>query len=98
MQRADASRAEEAFMRTIVLLVAALAALPLTSRAHADGAWCARDTRGGTNCGFHTYAQCQADIRGIGGSCDHNPAFQTYNHRYQTYTHDSRRRARDWQY
>ena len=45
-----------AFMRTIVLVAAALAALPLTSiRAHADGAWCARDSRGGTNCGFHTY-------------------------------------------
>jgi hypothetical protein len=83
-------------MRTIVLVAAAL---PLTSiRAHADGAWCARDTRGGTNCGFHTYAQCQADIRGIGGSCDPNPAFQTYNRRYQTYTRDSRGRARDWQY
>ena len=97
--RRNALPAEEAFMRTIVLVAAALAALPLTSiRAHADGAWCARDTRGGTNCGFHTYAQCQADIRGIGGSCDPNPAFKTYNHRYQAYSRDSRRRSRDWQY
>ncbi len=82
-------------MRTIVLLAAALAALPLTSiRVHADGAWCARDTRGGTNCGFYTYAQCQANIRGIGGSCDPNQAFQTYNRGYQTYSRDARRRAR----
>jgi Protein of unknown function (DUF3551) len=99
VQRVDASPAKEAFMRTIVLVTAALVALPLTSiRAHADGAWCARDTRGGTNCGFHTYAQCQADIRGIGGSCDPNQAFQTYNRGYQTYSRDARQRARDWQY
>src|SRR3981189_3457261 len=99
MQRADASPVEEAFMRTIVLVAAALAALPLTSiPAHADGALCARETRGGTNCGFHTYAQCQADIRGIGGSCDPNQAFQTYNRGYQTYSRGARRLARDWQY
>jgi hypothetical protein len=71
------SLAKEAFMRTI-FLAAALAAMSLTSiPAHADGAWCARDTRGGTNCGFHTFAQCQADISGIGGSCSLNPSFLT---------------------
>jgi hypothetical protein len=99
MLRVDVSPAEEPFMRTIVLVAAALAALPLTSiRAHADGAWCARDTRGGTNCGFHSYAQCQANIRGIGGSCDPNQAFHTYNRGYQTYSRGARRLARDWQY
>lgn len=67
-------------MRTIILAAAALAAVSLTSiQAHADGAWCARDTRGGTNCGFHSFAQCQADISGIGGSCSLNPSFQGYN-------------------
>jgi hypothetical protein len=89
------SLAKEAFMRTIFLAAAALAAMSLTSiPAHADGAWCARDTRGGTNCGFHTFAQCQADISGIGGSCSLNPSFQGYNGAYQSYGGDTHRRPR----
>ena len=60
-------------MRTVILLVAALAVLPLTNAdARADGAWCARDSKGGTNCGFHTYEDCRANILGIGGYCDRN--------------------------
>ena len=58
-------------MRTVILLVAALAVLPLTNvDARADGAWCARDSKGGTNCGFHTYEECRANVLGIGGYCD----------------------------
>jgi len=91
----NGSLAKEAFMRTIFLAGAALAAMSLTSiPAHADGAWCARDTRGGTNCGFHTFAQCQADISGIGGSCSLNPSFQGYNGAYQSYGRDTHRRPR----
>jgi Protein of unknown function (DUF3551) len=91
----NSSLAKEAFMRTTFLAAAALAAMSLTSiPAHADGAWCARDTRGGTNCGFHTFAQCQADISGIGGSCSLNPAFQGYNGAYQSYGRDTQRRPR----
>ena len=61
-------------MRTVILLVAALAVLPFTNvDARADGAWCARDSKGGTNCGFHTYEDCRANILGIGGYCDRNP-------------------------
>ncbi len=60
-------------MRTVILLVAALAVLPLTNvDARADGAWCARDSKGGANCGFHTYEECRANILGIGGYCDRN--------------------------
>ena len=60
-------------MRTVILLVAALAVVPLTNvDARADGAWCARDSKGGTNCGFHTYEECRANILGIGGYCDRN--------------------------
>jgi len=82
-------------MRTIFLAAAALAAMSLTSiPAHADGAWCARDTRGGTNCGFHTFAQCQANISGIGGSCSLTPSFQGYNGAYQSYGRDTHRRPR----
>ena len=59
-------------MRTVILLVAALAVLPLTNvDARADGAWCARDSKGGTNCGFHTYEECRANVLG-GGYCDRN--------------------------
>jgi hypothetical protein len=83
------------FMRNIVLAAAALAALSFTSApARADGAWCARDTKGGTNCGFHTFAQCQADISGLGGFCSPNPFFQSYNRAYQN--SNARRRARDY--
>src|SRR5258707_13546200 len=80
------SLAKEAFMRTIFLAAAALAAMSLTSiPAHADGAWCARDALGGTNCGFYTYAQCQADISGIGGSCVLNPNYKGCHHSYPRY-------------
>lgn len=82
-------------MRNIVVAAAALAALSFTGAdARADGAWCARDTKGGTNCGFHTFAQCQADISGIGGFCSPNPFFQSSNRGYST--RDARRRSRDY--
>jgi hypothetical protein len=60
-------------MRTVILLVAALAVLPFTNfDARAQGAWCARDSKGGTNCGFHSYEECRANILGIRGYCDRN--------------------------
>jgi len=63
-------------MRTIVLVAAAIVALPLTiNQAKADGPWCANYVKGATNCGFYSYAQCMATISGIGGSCSPNPAF-----------------------
>jgi hypothetical protein len=81
-------------MRTIILAAAALAATSLTSiPAHADGAWCARDVLGGTNCGFYTYAQCRADIVGIGGSCVPN---LNYTGAVQGYGRDLRRRPRQY--
>jgi hypothetical protein len=78
-------------MRTIALAAAAFATLSMTSvAARADGTWCAYDTRGGTNCGFHNYAQCRADISGIGGTCGHNPA-------YRAYGREPGPRRRNWQ-
>ena len=60
-------------MRIVILLVAALAVLPFSNAdARADGAWCAHDSKGGNNCGFHTYEECRANILGI-GYCDRNP-------------------------
>jgi hypothetical protein len=63
-------------MRKGVFVAAALAALPLTSvDARAQYApWCAYYTGQGSNCGFHSYAQCQAAISGVGGSCSPNPS------------------------
>jgi dipeptide/tripeptide permease len=39
--------------------------------------WCAQyNLRGGaTNCGFVSYAQCQATVSGIGGFCQPNPMY-----------------------
>ena len=63
-------------MRKVVLAAAVLAVLPLTaSGAKAQYApWCAYYTVGGTNCGFHSFGQCQAAVSGIGGTCSPNPA------------------------
>ena len=87
---------KEVPVRTIILAAAVgLAAVSIAStHARADGAWCARDTRGGTNCGFHTFAQCQADISGIGGSCSPNPAFVAPGAGYAAYSAYGRRRGR----
>jgi hypothetical protein len=60
-------------MRVIVLAAAACVAFAFATQACADGAWCARDSLGCTNCGFHTFAQCQANVSGMGGSCERNP-------------------------
>ena len=40
--------------------------------------WCAiyNDKYGAWNCGFVTFEQCLATVRGIGGICGQNPAFQ----------------------
>jgi Protein of unknown function (DUF3551) len=74
--------AEEAIMRTIVLVAAAMTVLPFTSiDARADAPWCAYDVGGRTNCGFYSYEQCMANLSGIGGSCLPNPAFQGNNNR-----------------
>jgi hypothetical protein len=76
-------------MRKLALVAATVAALPLTSiDAHADGPWCAYDNDGGTNCGFYSYAQCMADISGIGGYCGQNPSYQG--------NANQRRRSRSW--
>ena len=64
-------------MRTIAIVVTTLALLPLTTiGARADGPWCAYYYKGGTNCGFYSFAQCQAAISGVGGSCGTNPGYQ----------------------
>jgi len=40
--------------------------------------WCAvyHDKYGARNCGFVTFEQCLATVRGIGGMCSQNPWYQ----------------------
>jgi hypothetical protein len=51
-----------------------------TSPALARGNWCA--VAGGSaqysNCGYYTFRQCLAAVRGVGGTCQPNPNVRTY--------------------
>jgi hypothetical protein len=61
-------------MRIIVLAATAAAALAfVTIDARAQEAWCARDPKGSTNCGFKTFEQCEATCRGC---CAPNPGYR----------------------
>ena len=74
MRLSSFTETQEAFMRTVILTATVFATLSLlTIGARADGAWCARDPKGSTNCGFHTYAQCEATCRGC---CAPNPDYR----------------------
>ncbi|MCC7346814.1 MAG: DUF3551 domain-containing protein [Variibacter sp.] len=64
------------------LVLGALTAAGLvaqTGTAHATGNWCAEaGGRGGySNCGYATFRQCMASIRGVGGTCRPNPRVET---------------------
>ena len=62
-------------MRTISAIGITIATFSLSVvAAHADGTWCAHyGGKGGTNCGFQSFAQCQAAVSGTGGFCSQNP-------------------------
>ena len=53
-------------------LVAAWAATGTSAKAQQDYPWCANYTKGSTSCSFVTFAQCMADVSGIGGFCERN--------------------------
>jgi hypothetical protein len=63
----------------IIAGAAALYALSGTA-AHAQNyPWCSQYTGsmgGSMNCGFSTYAQCMANVSGIGGFCIRNDTYQ----------------------
>ncbi len=65
-------------MRKIILMAMMAAALPLFGSGSAearDYPWCAQYGMfggGGRNCGFVSFAQCQATVSGIGGFCERN--------------------------
>ena len=76
-------------MRSLALLSMLFTLLcAMSGGARADGTWCARYSSpgGGTNCGFYSFAQCQATVSGIGGFCTRNSFAAT--------APDSRRPAR----
>ena len=60
-------------------LAAASAFAYMPTPAHArDYPWCAQYSErsvGARNCGFVTFAQCQATISGVGGFCEPNPRY-----------------------
>jgi Protein of unknown function (DUF3551) len=61
-------------MRKISVVAITLTTLAvLLLPAQAEGTWCAHyGGKGGTNCGFHSFAQCQAAVSGTGGFCSQN--------------------------
>ncbi len=69
-------------MKFSLLLFAILAASAgFGTAAHAQNyPWCAYyggrfGGGGGTNCGFTSFEQCMATVRGIGGFCDRNTQY-----------------------
>jgi hypothetical protein len=68
-------------MRKIFLVAAIIgSALGIVTEANAQYyPWCATYNRiGAENCGFVTFAQCLANVRGIGGLCYSNPWFYAH--------------------
>ena len=65
---------------TLSMLAIVLATFALDSRADAQNyPWCAQYSGvmgGAMNCGFVSFAQCMADVSGIGGFCMLNNRYQ----------------------
>jgi hypothetical protein len=67
-------------MRTILLVTITFAAMSLSTIGAHAAPWCSEYSGGGgggcgggTNCGFYSFEQCLANVRGIGGFCVRNP-------------------------
>ena len=65
----------------VKLLLSAVAILGTTSMLGTSAQarnypWCAQYCGGGLNCGFVSFAQCMATVRGMGGFCIHNNLYQ----------------------
>ena len=60
------------------LLAICVVTAAIDTRAEAQNyPWCAHyNMRDGATCGFTTFKQCMATIRGIGGFCDPNTQFR----------------------
>ncbi len=66
-------------MRILMFLSAVyVAAVAIGTRAEAKSyPWCAQYSKGdgSQNCGFVSFEQCMADVRGIGGFCNPNTQY-----------------------
>ena len=60
------------------LTLLALGSLTTPATAQTNYPWCSNfaDGFGGTNCGFVSYEQCMATVRGSGGYCDKNDTYR----------------------
>jgi len=67
-------------MRAIPIAAITFASLFLSSIGAQAGTWCSYYTRGSSNCGFYSFEQCQANVRGIGGFCQQNYAGSAYGY------------------
>jgi Protein of unknown function (DUF3551) len=67
-------------MRLLPIFAGCLAFAALASPAvgQTNYPWCSNfaDGFGGTNCGFVSYEQCMATVRGSGGFCDKNDMYR----------------------
>jgi hypothetical protein len=67
-------------MRLSILCGACLAVMLLDARLEAEaGSWCSLYDASTYNCGFNSYAQCMANISGVGGLCQPN-FYETYSY------------------
>jgi uncharacterized protein DUF3551 len=61
----------------VLVTLAGVGAPPASAEAYRP--WCAiYFGRGGTNCGFNSYAQCMETARGAGAYCNQNPWYLQY--------------------
>jgi hypothetical protein len=64
-------------MRRITIVSTVFASLLLSAGSASAAPWCAHyggaGNGGGNNCGFYSFEQCMAAIRGNGGFCGQNP-------------------------
>lgn len=62
------------YIPTAGVIVAGLSFLSGTAQAR-EYPWCARYDWSTYNCGFVSFEQCLATVRGIGGICERNPRY-----------------------
>jgi len=64
-------------MRVVFLVLSFLVLAGIEKRAEAqDYPWCAYYSKGCTSCSFVSYAQCMADVSGLGGFCQQNNTYK----------------------
>jgi hypothetical protein len=77
-------------MRFLLISGVVFAGAALATGAQAQNyPWCAYYDTGDSarNCGFVSFAQCLADVRGIGGFCEPNTLYQPPPGPHQTRAH-----------